>query len=64
MNTKNKWLIGIGGLIAVAAGFFLIKKGKCCEEKETPPKKAPQIAIENPGTQDEFPTSASESELG
>lgn len=63
MTNKNKWLIGIGSLVAVAASVFFVRKKKTYTP-EKPPKGAPQLHIENPGTQAEFPTSATESEVG
>lgn len=66
MTSKNKWLLGIGGALAAAAAatsiYFFNKKRK--EGKETPPKKAPQLHLENPGEQSEFTSAASESEVG
>lgn len=64
MKNKNWILIGAGALAAVAAAIFFIKKNKNKYEDEKPPKNAPQLDIENPGTQSEFPTSPSASELG
>ena len=64
MKNKNWVLIGAGALAAVAAAIFYIKKTKKKEEDEKPPKNAPQLDIENPGSQAEFPTSPSESEMG
>lgn len=63
MTNKNKWLIGIGSLLALAATFFIIKKIKNSGE-EKPPKGAPQLDIENPGSQHDFPKAPSESEMG
>ena len=63
MNTKNKWLIGIGSLLAIAAGIFLVKKNKTANENK-PPKGAPQLDIENPGSQHDFPKPPIESDLG
>ena len=63
MNKKNKWLIGIGSLLAPAATIFYIKKTKGNNE-EKPPKHAPQLNIENPGSQDDFPKPPMESEVG
>ena len=60
MKKKNMLLIGIGA--AMAAAFFFFKtKG---DKEERPPKKAPQLDIQNPGEQSEFTTAASESEIG
>ena len=63
MTNKNKWLLAIGGLVATAAAVFVIKKNKPCNE-DKPPKGAPQLDIENPGSQHEFPKSPMESEIG
>jgi hypothetical protein len=56
----------IAGMISAwAVGLillFVMKKKAAKDEK--PPKKAPQLDIENPGTQGEFITSATESEVG
>jgi hypothetical protein len=42
--------------------MFLIKIRRNNEDK--PPKGAPQLDIENPGSQDNFPKPPMESELG
>ena len=66
MKKKNLLLIGIAiGIVALAtiATIFFIRRKKI-KEGEIPPKKAPQLSIENPGEQSEFITSASESEIG
>jgi hypothetical protein len=64
MKNKNWILIGAGALAAVAATIFLIRKNKKKDQDEKPPKNAPQLDIENPGSQAEFPTSPSGSEIG
>ena len=63
MKKKHLLLIGIGAAVATAATFFLLKKRKK-EDDERPPKNAPQLPVDNPGDQSEFPKSASASELG
>ena len=63
MKNKNKWLMAMGSLVAIGASLFLIMKKKNKHE-EKPPKEAPQLHIENPGTQADFPSSATESEVG
>ena len=63
MSNKNKWLIAIGGALAVAATLFFVRK-KQNSGSEKPPKKAPQLNLENPGSQDDFPKPPMESELG
>ena len=63
MNNKNKWLVAVGSLVAVATALFFVRKST--ERKyEKPPKRAPQLDIENPGSQDDFPKPPIESELG
>jgi hypothetical protein len=47
----------------LAAAFFSFKRGQLLAT-EGPPRHAPQLDLENPGEQSEFPKSASESELG
>ncbi|MCU7547675.1 hypothetical protein OCK74_01055 [Chitinophagaceae bacterium LB-8] len=55
----------VGMLSAWAAGLILLfvmkKKAK---KEERPSKNAPQLDIENPGSQAEFLTAATESEVG
>ena len=63
MNNKNKLLIAIGALVAGAASVFLFKKMKPNNE-DKPPKGAPQLDLENPGSQDHFPKPPIESEIG
>jgi len=55
--------MGIGLALAAAATVFFINKKKN-GQSEKPPKKAPQLDIENPGDQSEFATSPSDSEIG
>jgi hypothetical protein len=63
MKKKQIWWIGIGAAVtAAAAAFFFIKKASTSTER--PPKKAPQLNVENPGDQSEFTTAPSDSELG
>lgn len=55
----------VGMLSAWAAGLillFVMKKN--AKKEERPSKNAPQLDIENPGTQAEFLTAATESEIG
>jgi hypothetical protein len=63
MNKKNWIIAGIGAVVAVAAGILLVRKNKG-NATPKPPKKAPQLPLENPGDQSEFTTAASESDLG
>jgi LPXTG-motif cell wall-anchored protein len=63
MKKNNLLLMGIGALVAVAAAIFLVRRNRTGNE-DKPPKKAPQLDIENPGDQSEFTTAASASEMG
>ena len=63
MKKKNVLLVAIGAIAAMAATLFIIKK-RSKETTKKPPKKAPQLDIENPGDQSEFISSPSDSELG
>ena len=65
MKKKNAIILGIGAALALAGSVFMIwKKRNNTNSDEKPPKDAPQLNIENPGTQDEFPSSPTESEIG
>lgn len=63
MKKKNVVLVSLGSALAIAASLFFIKKRKGLNE-DKPPKGAPQLDIENPGTQDDFPKPPMESEVG
>jgi hypothetical protein len=63
MDNKSKWLAGISGVLAIAATVFLFLKDRK-EYEEKPPRRAPQLDIENPGSQAEFVVSPGESEVG
>jgi len=63
MKKKNLLLIGVAVVLVIAAVIFLVRNRKV-NKGEIPPRKAPQLSIENPGDQSEFITSASESEIG
>jgi len=66
MKKKNIWMIASGAVAALAGGLLFIKKKKETKGNDTdkPPKDAPQLNLQNPGTQDDFPKAASESEIG
>ena len=63
MKKKNALLIAAGALIASAAAFFMVRKSQS-GSSEKPPKGAPQLNIENPGSQAEFPAAPQPSDLG
>ena len=55
----------VGGLMAgVAAGYWLWRCSREKKHHDKPPRKAPQIKLENPGSQDDFPKPPMESEIG
>lgn len=66
MKQKFPLPLVVGVLSALGAGLALLfvtrKKSKHIAER--PPRKAPQLHIENPGTQDDFPKPPMESEIG
>lgn len=64
MNKNTQWMLGIAVMMGIAAGTALYLFWEKQNKKELPPKNAPQLELENPGTQSDFPVSASESELG
>lgn len=59
MGKKTFAGIGLAGLIGAATALWLVKKRKQKGES-TPPKKAPQVPIDNPGDQSEFPSAPEE----
>jgi hypothetical protein len=62
MNRKNMLPVGLGAIAAIAAALVFVFRSK--DKKEKPPRKAPQLKIENPGVQSEFTTAASDSQMG
>ncbi len=63
MKQKNAIWIGLAGLFAATAALFFVRRKNHADE-EKPPKGAPQLHLENPGTQDDFPKAPTESEVG
>lgn len=59
---KRKMLFGIGlvGLLGAAASLFLAAKRRKDRHEDTPPEGAPQLHLQNPGDQSEFPTAPEE----
>ncbi len=64
MEKGTKWMLGITLLLGVATGAAAYVLLQQKDRRTLPPKKAPQLHLDNPGTQSEFPTSATESEIG
>ena len=63
MKKKDILIIATGSIVALAASIYIIKKIRSRDD-ERPPKNAPQLDIENPGSQDNFPAAPNVSELG
>lgn len=64
MNKGTKWMVGIAvllGIIAGAGAYLVLEEQKLGRK---PPKNAPQLELDNPGTQADFPSAATESEVG
>lgn len=62
---KNEKILLVGAAtvaIAVAAILYMRKKEEF--DTEDPPKRAPQLDIANPGSQDDFPKPPMESDMG
>ena len=65
MKKKNIQVAGIAGLVVMAATAFYIVRKKSRNKRGAPPSNAPQLPIENPGDQSEFPAAATgEKDLG
>ncbi len=52
------------GISCVSIFLLIVLDKKDNDLHPAPPKKAPQLDIENPGNQDEFPKAPLESEIG
>ncbi len=65
MKQKFPLPLVAGVVSALAAGLTLlfVTKNKS-QQASRPPRKAPQLNIDNPGSQDEFPKPPIESQLG
>ena len=64
MKKNAAILIGLGSLAVGAAVWLYLNDQKKIANEEKPPKRAPQLDIENPGVQNEFIPAASDSGLG
>lgn len=67
VETNKALLIGLGSL-AVVAGVativYFARRNKKRKEGQLPPRRAPQLNVDNPGTQNEFVAAPRESEVG
>jgi LPS O-antigen subunit length determinant protein (WzzB/FepE family) len=65
MKKKNIAALTALALVAATASLYLVWKKKQQRHHNTPPEGAPQLHIENPGDQSEFPAAPTgEMELG
>jgi hypothetical protein len=55
MTKKETLGLGLAGLIGAAVGLLMALSTKKGDENK-PPRSAPQLPIQNPGDQSEFPT--------
>lgn len=55
MKKRDLLVLGVAGLVAAAAGLYMALKRKQERQEDTPPKQAPQLHLDNPGDQSEFP---------
>jgi hypothetical protein len=62
MKKKNILLLSIAGIAAVGVAIFGLRKYKFSQEGK-PPRKAPQLDIDNPGSQSEFPKQPDETNM-
>jgi hypothetical protein len=65
MKKKNVVIAGIASLVLIAATAYLIVRRRAGQKEDQPPKNAPQVPINNPGDQSNFPAApSSDAELG
>lgn len=65
MTMKLKHMLWVGVATAlIGATSILLNKRKKTSGHQKPPKGAPQLKLENPGSQDDFPKPPMESEVG
>ena len=65
MKKKNVLIAGIASLVVVATTALLIVRRRTNEKGANPTKRAPQLPINNPGDQSDFPAGPTgETDLG
>lgn len=64
MKKENTAWMAAGGFLAGAALAYILWKNNKTAQHEKPPKGAPQLKLENPGSQHDFPKPPMESEVG
>ena len=66
MSDNTKILMGVGAALAIGATAYIIyrRRQAAARNESAPPHNAPQLDVDNPGSQDEFLTAPSTSALG
>lgn len=65
MKKKNILIAGVASLAVIAATAYLVIRKRKEETGEWPPHSAPQLDVNNPGDQSDFPSAPTgEAELG
>lgn len=59
MKKKNILFASVASLAVVAVTAYFIISRRRKQQVETPPANAPQVPIQNPGDQSEFPAAPS-----
>lgn len=64
MKNRELFVVSTAALIATTVCIYIMKRRKV-QSAGKPPKTAPQLKVDNPGDQSEFPTSPTgDRELG
>ena len=66
MSDRTKILMGVGAALAIGATAYVIyrRRKAAAQNESAPPQNAPQLDVDNPGSQAEFLTAPSTSALG
>jgi hypothetical protein len=65
MKKKNILIASVASLALIATTAYLVVRRRSVKNEDIPPKGAPQVPINNPGDQSNFPAGPTgESELG
>lgn len=59
MKKKNVLIAGIASLVVIAATTYLVIRKRQEKRGDLPPAGAPQLDIQNPGDQSDFPAGPS-----
>lgn len=65
MKKKNILIASVASLVVIATTAYLVIRRRQEKKGDIPPRNAPQLNIDNPGEQSDFPAGPSvEEELG